>query len=394
MKSRSSKAKRIEVKEGNISIPIYRFSDGRYCLDTKLGSKRKRITRFSLESAKLEARRVLTLIAAGRQGENILSLSEVEDYRIAMQRLSGRNVSLLTVVDDWLQSKAREVSLIPKTIPEIVQLLLTKKQAEGASARHIHDRKVRWGRFARDFTGRIDQLTAADIENWLSSLHVASRTKKNYRDAVQQLFRFAKSQNYLTKHEPLVTDDVARIRVKEGEIHIYSPDELRILLLHAPLDLMPFIVLGAFAGLRTQEIFRLAWSDIRFSQGVIEVSASKAKTASRRLTPIHPTLRKWLMLSRMSTGPILDFPSYDAFEKARTRFYNSKILKRQDTCKFVWKHNALRHSYASYRLAKIKNAAEVALEMGNSPSMLFRNYRELVTEQAADEWFSILPAKS
>jgi hypothetical protein len=29
--------------------------------------------------------------------------------------------------------------------------------------------------------------------------------------------------------------------------------------------------------------------------------------------------------------------------------------------------------------------------MGNSPSMLFRNYRELVTEKQAKEWFSILP---
>ncbi len=56
-----------------------------------------------------------------------------------------------------------------------------------------------------------------------------------------------------------------------------------------------------------------------------------------------------------------------------------------------WKPNALRHSYASYRLADIKDAARVALEMGNSPAMLFRNYRELVTEKQAAEWFAVLP---
>ena len=48
------KAKRIEIKEGNISVPIYEFSDGRYCVDTLLGKKRKRITRASLDAAKLE----------------------------------------------------------------------------------------------------------------------------------------------------------------------------------------------------------------------------------------------------------------------------------------------------------------------------------------------------
>ena len=58
-----------------------------------------------------------------------------------------------------------------------------------------------------------------------------------------------------------------------------------------------------------------------------------------------------------------------------------------------WKHNGLRHSYGSYLLPISKSAAEVALEMGNSPSMLFRNYRELVTEQQAAEWFAVLPAK-
>ena len=38
-----------------------------------------------------------------------------------------------------------------------------------------------------------------------------------------------------------------------------------------------------------------------------------------------------------------------------------------------------------------KNAAVVALEAGNSPQMIFKHYRELVTEKEADAWFSIVP---
>jgi hypothetical protein len=56
-----------------------------------------------------------------------------------------------------------------------------------------------------------------------------------------------------------------------------------------------------------------------------------------------------------------------------------------------WKHNALRHSYISYRVAAAKNVAEVALEAGNSPDMIFQHYRELVTGKAAKEWFGITP---
>jgi hypothetical protein len=56
-----------------------------------------------------------------------------------------------------------------------------------------------------------------------------------------------------------------------------------------------------------------------------------------------------------------------------------------------WPNNVLRHSYATYRLAQCQDAARVALEMGNSPQMLFRNYRELADERDAAAWFSLIP---
>ena len=58
---------------------------------------------------------------------------------------------------------------------------------------------------------------------------------------------------------------------------------------------------------------------------------------------------------------------------------------------FLWKHNALRHSFISYRVAQIKNMAEVALEAGNSPGMIFKHYHELVQPDAAKAWFAIVP---
>ena len=96
------KPKRIEVKEGNISIPIYEFSDGRFCVDSVIAGKRKRITRASLDAAKLEARWLLALVAGGRSSEQPLSISETEDYRLAKEKLAPHRVSLLTVVEEWI----------------------------------------------------------------------------------------------------------------------------------------------------------------------------------------------------------------------------------------------------------------------------------------------------
>ena len=42
-------------------------------------------------------------------------------------------------------------------------------------------------------------------------------------------------------------------------------------------------------------------------------------------------------------------------------------------------------------MAVVKDVPQVALEAGNSPQMIFNNYRELVTPQDAKEWFAIRP---
>jgi hypothetical protein len=62
-----------------------------------------------------------------------------------------------------------------------------------------------------------------------------------------------------------------------------------------------------------------------------------------------------------------------------------------DNAKIKWKHNALRHSFISYRLAEIQDVNRVALEAGNSPQMIFRHYRELATPEQARSWFAIAP---
>ena len=50
--------------------------------------------------------------------------------------------------------------------------------------------------------------------------------------------------------------------------------------------------------------------------------------------------------------------------------------------------NGFRHSFCTYRLASVQSAAQVALEAGNSPKILFSNYRELATPKDAAIWFT------
>jgi hypothetical protein len=58
---------------------------------------------------------------------------------------------------------------------------------------------------------------------------------------------------------------------------------------------------------------------------------------------------------------------------------------------FAWKHNALRHSFISSRVAQVQDVAKVSLEAGNSPRMVFSNYREIVRPADAEKWIGITP---
>ncbi|MGI9114622.1 MAG: tyrosine-type recombinase/integrase [Chthoniobacterales bacterium] len=385
------RTKRFEVKDGRVSIPIYQFSDGRFCVDTLLGKKRKRITRTSLDAAKIEARKLIAQIASGRAHEERMTLSEVEDYRLAKNRLAPFGISLLGAIEEWIAGHGKTQPVIAKTVPLVVEEFLASKRVEGVSFFHLEDRKYRLRKFAGAFPVRINQISTHEIEVWLNGLEVSGRTRNNYRNAVLQLFRYARSKRYLPRNEPTAAEDVGSANAREGSIEIYTPQELRLLLTHAPGRLLPFFAIGAFAGLRSQEIMRLDWSEIRFEQGFIEVTASKAKTASRRLVPLLPTLAAWLLPLRQRTGHVVGYTRNDVLCEARQRYCKNGIKRGDETFEFAWKPNALRHSYASYRLADIKDAARVALEMGNSPAMLFRNYRELVTEKQAADWFAVLP---
>jgi hypothetical protein len=71
--------------------------------------------------------------------------------------------------------------------------------------------------------------------------------------------------------------------------------------------------------------------------------------------------------------------------------FHRQITALAGTLKIKWPNNVLRHSFISYRIAIVQSADQVALEAGNSPSIIFKHYRELTTEEQAEKWFSIMP---
>src|SRR2546428_12610132 len=65
------------------------------------------------------------------------------------------------------------------------------------------------------------------------------------------------------------------------------------------------------------------------------------------------------------------------------------IVQYLDLLLRAWRDG--RRSRLSYRVAETQNVAQVALEAGNSPQMIFKHYRELVRPADAKTRFALAP---
>ena len=377
------------VKVGSVTVKIYRGKvkkkRKKYDLFTVAyyhEGKRQRRVFGNFDDANKEANEIATKIAHGRLNAEELTGADRDSYLGALDLLKPIGIPLRSAVEAFVAEHAKKRDPIGnKLVPELVDELLLTKKRDGLSLRYIQSLRSHLKRFAASFPTGIGLITSKLIEQWLAGLSVGPRARNNIRMSVVTLFEHARRHGYLMKHQRTEAEDVTRAKERGGEIGILRPEELSKVLMKADPEAALFLALGAFTGLRTAELIRLEWTDINFNRGHVIVGKHKSKTATRRLVPIQPNLMEWLAPHRGMSGRV--FVSEHAAD--RTIAFAKEHVK--------WPSNALRHSYATYRLAGTQDAAKVALEMGNSPTMLFTNYRELADEHDAKAWFAIVPKR-
>jgi integrase len=408
---KAAKSSRIEdilyphiVSKGSVRVTIYRVTNAArgevYEVTWFQGGTRKRKSFRDPVEALKQAEDTAKALDTGKGDSLALSGAELESFRLAKSTLAqleeppplhsaiqefvaarklldGR--PLIGSIEKFMADATADL-LKPIAVPVLVEEFIASKQADGVSERYIQDCRSRLGRFGRDFKTQVAHVKTGDIDTWLRALRHSPRSRNNYRVLLVTMFRFARACGYLPRDRSTEADHIARAKDNGNPIEIYSSEEMQDLLNHSDDHTLPFVALAGFAGLRSAEILRLTWESIKWDQNLIEVKAQMAKTAQRRLVPLSVNLAKCLKKWRKAKGPVIGPVKL---------FMRLEWLAEASGVK--WKRNALRHSYASYRLAIIHDAGRLALEMGNSPSMVFRHYRELVTAPDAEKWFALAP---
>ncbi|HMF45137.1 MAG TPA: tyrosine-type recombinase/integrase [Candidatus Udaeobacter sp.] len=342
-------------------------------------AKASQLSRGDVDAAQLSGRDRLVYgraLDAVKQFDQPLDAVAIE-YSEARKLLDG--VPLLDAVRFYAGHHRRGIKR--KAVAAAVDEMIARKTAKGVSDVYLRDLRYRLGVFKEAFHCDVNAIAPDDVVTFFDKLKLSPRSHNNFLRTLRTFFGFAQRHGWLPKEADLL-ERVEKRSEKRVPVEIFTPSQLAALLKSTSPEVTPCVVLAAFAGLRSAEILRLDWTDIERHHGYIEVAAHKAKTATRRIVPVSDNLSRWLAIAPRNGVHIWPY-SKDGFFKAMRR--------AADNAKLKWKHNALRHSFISYRLAEIQDVNRVALEAGTSPQMIFRHYRELATPEQARTWFAIAP---
>jgi len=156
----------------------------------------------------------------------------------------------------------------------------------------------------------------------------------------------------------------------KGDIEILSNKDVSSIIKTCPSDLLGHIWLCLCLGLRVAEAEKVDHLSVKGNYLI--VGANAAKTKSRR---------------------VLDMPEhhgrYASLIRPQVNLKKRMLALREESGITNWPRNAMRHTAASHWLNRLQSAEAAALHLGNSPVMLHRHYKALVTKDESEEFFRI-----
>ena len=268
------------------------------------------------------------------------------------------------------------------TVAEVVEKMLADAIKNNRRFHTIKELRLRLGKFAETFGARkVSEITIEELREWFDGLQLAPRTRINFATKVSQLFNYAVTNKWASEN---LVDRIANPSTDDKSVDFYTPDEAKVLLHHAAdTGVLPFVAIGLFAGLRTNEITRLDWRAVKLAERCIIVGSDVAKKRSRRVVEINDTLTAWLALCARRTGRVCDL---------REDQLMSRIRQLVKAAGVTWKKNGLRHSFASYHLALHNDAVKTSFQMGNSPVIVHNHYKGLVGNGEVAKFWALRPA--
>ena len=354
-----------------------------YVVAWSVGKKRNRMSFSDEAAAEAHAELVQEQMKKGETLAAKVNSSRALYFEACEQKLNG--TPLMEAVEYYMLMHGNAPSKTGVDMSRVKDEYLKSTTKAGNQIRDIQTLRSHLNRFVESVKVPMESVRPVDIDNYLQDhKDWSNRTRNNNRTSILRLFNWAIEKEYLNKNQINPVERATTYKVESGgSPGIFTPSELQKLFDSVEEEWMPYLAIAAFAGPRAAEIPRLEWESVLFDEKVIVLDARHTKTKRRRVAQMPDNLVEWLKsYNGEKKGPICP-----------TKNPNKMTNRLSKDAKVLWKHNGLRHSYVSYQMAVLRDAAKVAEQCGNSPEQVQANYKANALESEAKKWFAIKPKK-
>jgi integrase len=337
----------------------------------------------------------------------------ITDVLAAHQILPGWTIAQMAGEIRKRHASIKQYLTVPAVVERYVQHLKSDFKRE-YSDDYIRQQQTVLEKFAEPLTNdRIDLVMPETVKQFVVSYRVVPvgtrkaeqagtdglvaatpKTKDAVYNALRGLFIFARDiLCALPSEERTAPQRMKRPKRSRRTPDIFTPDEVAAILGVLPdLEFVLFAAVQAFAGLRGCEAMQLRGEDFipdpeqngKLTQ--IKVAFPKRNahgdgTSRIRFVPITEPLADLLGKLTLPAGKIFKRTALVASLPHYARLAGVE-----------WKHDALRHSFVTYRLLATKNRPMVAMEAGHTVLVQLEHYEGLAkAEDVKPYWATIIP---
>ena len=388
--------KRSKITRNGKTLTVYPYGAAwRFCWREREGMPWRYVTRATKKAAEEAAWEKLGEIDAGGLVWSALD-GEARRFLESVHRLA--KAADFPAVLAFLESRSQSAEVVLS----VARFLAWKVAKKGEKTRNLENVRRVLEPMAEQFKGRcLVDIAPAELAEWWSG-RTAGRGKKTANEVRGALVGFYKWAVWDGIHPKVTTaaDKLPRQELDKAERRVLRPQEVLDVLNSVQKEFRAWVVLGAFAGLRPEEIappqkkgmskagkrgIRCEEIDWRFSVIRLPAEVSKLSRNGDRLVPLTDAAKAWLAWAGIEEGMVGPVCLRNPSEQDELKRIGLEVFKGR------WPQDALRHSFGSYRNAMLRNLPRVAEEMGTSVQMLQKHYHNPQTEEAGANWFSLRP---
>lgn len=322
-----------------------------------------------------------------------LSLNALTPARIALASeafnlVDPVGLDLLSVVRDGLSVYKQRTASI--SFVELYNLYLDLKPRDPE-----YQKALIWirDRYPQLHKRLVCDITAADLERLLKPLSIGARQPiMRYWRAV---FNLGEKRGFLSNGSNPI-NAMHFVRPPRKEVEIIGNEHVAEMFMHAlqnDLELLPFLVLGFYCGIRPDgELSQVLWRDVHleYEKSEVIIRATVSKTRRMRTIELSANAVAWLKAYRLRggnmEGPIVRLKPYWLRTK---RLANWEAAAGKGV---KWIQDGMRHTFCSNWLAFHEKVDRLVLISGHdSVDTMWRHYYKGTTKAAATAFWNLYP---